>query len=1137
VHCSRCGAEAAADALFCGRCGAALDARCPACDAPAAPGLAFCTACGTRLAAADESAADERKLVTIFFVDMVGFTGRAERLDPEEVRAVLRPYHRRLRQELERFGGTVEKFIGDAVMAVFGAPVAHEDDAERAVRAGFAVRDAVVELNERDPALDLHVRIGVNTGEAVVTPAARAGAGESVVSGDVVNTGARLQAAAPVDGILVGAATERATRRRIRYRAVAPVQAKGKADPVPAWEALAPRARYGMEVAQPGEAPLVGRAAELAALQDALERVRRRRSPELMTLVGAPGIGKSRLVFELFRAADAAPELAHWRQGRCLPYGGGPLGGLAEIVRAHAGILATDDHGARRRALRVAVADALGDAPDAPWVEAHLRPLAGVDGELRLLGDHRAEAFAAWRRFLEALAAQRPVVLVFEDIHWADEPLLDFLVSLLEWATESPFLVVATARPEFADAYPGWPAAPVRSATLGLAPLSEVETARLVSALLHGALVPAEMQAALLGGAGGNPLYAEEYVRMLRDQGVLRRAGDGWRLARHDDLPTPESVQSIIAARLDALPGDEKSLVQDASVVGKVFWLGALERISGRSRWAVAETLNRLAQKELVRREPQSSVVDEPAYAFRHALVPTVAYGQIPHARRCRVHRRAVEWIESIAGEHVAQFADALAHHYRSALRYAAAGREPTGTLTSRARDALRDAGDRAATLNAFDAASRLYASALELPPGGDRAGLLLRHARARFRAGGAGVEELESARDALVTAGDRESAAEAEIMLGELLWSLGRGDDAAQRFTAAQGLVEGRPPTRATVYALANISRFLAITDAYEPAIELGRAALAQAGELELPDLCAHALVTIGVSRVATGDTDGVADLERAVALARQAGSAEGVRACLNLASTLANLGDLRRAFAIYAEGRDEAVRFGDTAWLRRFESERLFEWYWTGRWDDALAATAEVINAAEGAAPTYADFDARLVRAWIALMRGDVAAALAETAFLVEFADGAGAGQFQSPALAARARAVAAAARPAETVAAATQLLAGWRRDREPLVGFWASDLGIAVERAGRADLLPEPGGEWLAAAAAFARRDFARAAERYAAIGARPEEALALVRAVAAGQNVSSDAVRDARAFLAGVGVDPARLTPAPAHAASG
>ena len=397
---------------------------CPACGHEDRAGAKFCPECGAALGATTAVAREERKVVTVLFADLVGFTSRSEQLDPEDVRALLSPYYARLRSELESFGGTVEKFIGDAVMALFGAPIAHEDDPERAVRAALAIRDWVVEQ-----AGDLQLRIAVNTGEALIALGAHPGQGEGMASGDVVNTTARLQTAAPVNGILVGETTYRATAEVITYRAAEPVSAKGKALPVPAWEALEARSRFGVDLARVSRAPLAGRQREVNVLSDALERVRSDRSTQLVTLAGVPGMGKSRLVAELFRVADEdSGELIAWRQGRSLPYGDGvTFWALAEMVKAQAGILETDTPDQAEAKLRAAVSGLLADPTDARWVEGHLRPLAGLSSGAEGGGDRREEAFAAWRRFFEALAERGPLVLVFEDLHWADDNLLDFI--------------------------------------------------------------------------------------------------------------------------------------------------------------------------------------------------------------------------------------------------------------------------------------------------------------------------------------------------------------------------------------------------------------------------------------------------------------------------------------------------------------------------------------------------------------------------------------------------------------------------------------------------------------------------------------------------------------------------------------
>src|SRR5438477_6035426 len=531
---------------------------CPNCGNENAVGAKFCSQCGAALVASAAAARAERKILTVLFADLVGFTSRAEQLDPEDVQAVLAPYHERLRYELERWGGTVEKFIGDAVMALFGAPVSREDDPERAVRAALAIRDWIVEEGE------LQVRIAVNTGEALVNLAARPEVGEGMAAGDVVNTAARLQSAAPVNGILVGETTYRATAETIDYAERPPVEAKGKEAPIRVWDVAQARARFGVDLTPEARTPLVGRERELEQLVGTLARARQQRSPELITLVGVSGIGKSRLVGELFQSIERGGVLTYWRQGRSLPYGEGvSYWALAEMVKAQAGILETDTDDDVEAKLRRTVEELIDE--DTDWVLSHLRPLVGQASDA---SSSQEEAFAAWRRFFEALAEQHALVLVFEDIQWADDGLLDFIEHLVDWVRGVPMLILCTARLELLERRPAWGGGKVNAATVALSPLTADETAALISALSERPLLAAEAQTALLERAGGNPLYAEQYVRML---------------AEHDaqELPLPENVQGIIAARLDALPPEEKALLQDAAVIGKVFWLGGLVAIRG----------------------------------------------------------------------------------------------------------------------------------------------------------------------------------------------------------------------------------------------------------------------------------------------------------------------------------------------------------------------------------------------------------------------------------------------------------------------------------------------------------------------------------------------------------------------------
>ena len=420
---------------------------CPNCGHQNEAAAKFCSECGTALVEARPAGGTERKVVTVLFADLVGFTSKSERLDPEDVEAVLAPYHERLRYELERWGGTVEKFIGDAVMALFGAPITREDDPERAIRAALAIRDWIEEEGK------LQVRIGVNTGEALVKIGARPEAGEGMAAGDVVNTTARLQAAAPTNGILAGESTYRATSEAIEYREHDAVDAKGKEEPVGVWEVVEARARFGVDLTPEARTPLVGRERELDQLVDALDRARQQRSPELVTLVGVPGIGKSRLVGELFRSVERGGQLTYWRQGRSLPYGEGvSYWALAEMVKAQAGMLETDSDDEVEAKLARTVEQLIDE--DGEWVLSHLRPLVGQASDTA--SGSQEEAFAAWRRFFEALADQHPLVLVFEDIQWADDGLLDFIEHLADWVRDVPMLILCTARLELLERRPAW---------------------------------------------------------------------------------------------------------------------------------------------------------------------------------------------------------------------------------------------------------------------------------------------------------------------------------------------------------------------------------------------------------------------------------------------------------------------------------------------------------------------------------------------------------------------------------------------------------------------------------------------------------------------------------------------------------
>ncbi len=893
----------------------------------------------------------ERKVVTVLFCDLVGFTSRAESMDPEDVEALLRPYHERVRSELERHGGTVEKFIGDAVMALFGAPVAHEDDPERAVRAALAIREFAVEE-------ELELRVGITTGEALVRLDAQPGAGEGMAAGDVVNTAARLQSGAPVNGILVDETTYRATRPAVDYAEATPVDAKGKSEPLHVWTAIAAHARFGVDVAHDARSELVGRERELGVVRDAFERARHERAPQLLTLVGVPGIGKSRLVYELNRMVEADPELITWRQGRCLAYGDGiTLWALGEIVKAQAGVLEQDTPQEIAAKIHQAVEDTLAGTGDEARVEAHLLALLGLAGEAQLGGDRRNEAFAAWRRFLEGLAEQRPLVIVVEDIHWADESLLDFIDELVEWVTDVPLLVVATARPELLERRSGWGGGKLNATTLALSPLSDEQTAELIARLLARPLLAADAQQTLLERAGGNPLYAEQFVELYMEQGST------------DELALPETLQGIIAARLDGLPEPEKGLLQDAAVVGKVFWTSSIDRDPDTT----SASLHSLERKGFVRRQRRSSLEGESEFAFAHALVRDVSYGQIPRADRAQRHRAVAEWIAGLG--RLEDHAEMLAYHWSSALELVRASGRDDDEMVEETRRALRAAGDRAFGLNSFPVAAAQYEDALALwPDDAERPALLFQLAVALHRSydDGRRQEALETARDALLAVGDTERASEAESFLARVFWERGQHDLVPEHLARAEALA-GNTVSAAAARVLAFAGRVREIAGETDEGRRLAEAALATATELGLEELRAHALTTIGMAKNDIDFGSGVADMERALEIALAADSQVASSIVNNLAVYATFEGDFPRTDELYAEATRLGERYGDASSVRFVRGNRIWLDFMLGRWDRALESADTFIAECEAGSPHTLEEFAREVRSELRLARGD--------------------------------------------------------------------------------------------------------------------------------------------------------------------
>jgi class 3 adenylate cyclase len=618
-------------------------ATCRACGQENPEIARFCLACGAPLETTEAPHREERRIVSVVFVDLVGFTSRSERLDPEDVRAILTPYHSTVRDELSSFGGIVEKFVGDAVMAVFGAPIAHGDDPERAVRAALAVREAVLVLNREQPELELRIRGAVNTGEAVVTLSARPALGEAMVAGDVVNTSSRLQQHAPVGEIVVGEETYRATRDAIDYEPLEAVAAKGKSEPIAAWRAVATASAVGER--DLSSTPFVGRTREADVLDATWERVELERRPHLVTVLGAPGVGKSRLAAE-FTETIAARGVRVVR-GRCLPYRErSAYGAFAMQVKDLAGIYDSDDVDVAVAKLRESVTRLVGPE-QAETVAGHLAILLGF--ETHATTPDRASLFQSVRVFIEAVARDRGTALVFEDIHWADPVLLDLIELLAAHLHDLPVLLLTLARPELLDLRPAWGGGLLAYQALPIEPLGTADAAELA---LH--LLGAETKAARVAEAAeGNPLFIEQLAAVLTELGPEQA----------DTLPT--TVRGLVAARLDALPFEERDVILDASIVGRIFWRGALERLA-RDPDTLSDALAALERRDLIRREAVSRIEGDAQWTFKHVLIRDVAYGFQPRARRREGHRHIAEFIEESTPE-VGEAGAALARHWRGA--------------------------------------------------------------------------------------------------------------------------------------------------------------------------------------------------------------------------------------------------------------------------------------------------------------------------------------------------------------------------------------------------------------------------------------------------------------------------------------
>jgi tetratricopeptide (TPR) repeat protein len=892
----------------------------------------------------------------------------SESADPEDTDRMLRAYFALAREEIERHGGTVEKFIGDAVVGVFGAPVTHEDDPERAVRAAIRIADLAAGLTTAAGS-PLRLRIGINTGETLVHVGAQASAGEAVVVGDAINTASRIQSVAPEGGVAVGAGTWESTHLAIEYAELPPAVLKGKQQPVRVFHALRVLPSLGVDLSRSHSGTYVGRQAELGRLVATIADASAASRPAFLAIVGEAGIGKSRILAELAaRVRTDRPNLV-WRQGRCLPYGEGvTFWALGEIVKAHAGILEGDDATTATANLD----HVLTGSFDHDWVRGHLLALLGSGDGIEATRDER---FAAWRSFLASLAADGPAVIVFDDVHWADEALIAFLVQLAEHPPDLPLVVILTARPSLDERHPGFAPGLPGLVRVDLHPLSDDETGLMITGLL-GTIVPDELRGPIVERAEGNPLYAEEFVRLLADRDLLVREDGMYRVRDGAVIPMPDSIAALIGARLDALPPSRKALLADAAVVGKVFWAGAVATMGDREPAVVRADLDALAAIELVRLAPASSMAGESEFAFWHVLARDVAYGQLPRSERAARHHAAGDWLQAKAGDRATEVGELLAHHYATALELARTANDVDRAVSVEpsARRWLWAAGRRALGLDTT-AATSLLERALELAPAGhpDRPGLLVDVAHAADHAGRLTVAQsaLEEAIEAFEARGDERAAARARLQLHLVYFQLRdpRMDATVRDALAYLLSVE---PSMDLVLALTQQGVETTATTDFRRAVALFDRAIAIADQLGVPTP-GRTLRRRGNARLQVGEKEGMDDLARAIELARAAGDAReaGVASIWYGGSVAGDIG-CGRGYEALADGLRYARTRGVA--VRELSAALATLCVDAGRLDETVAAADEALSLARASAAGGIVAEALTARLVVAMLRGEL-------------------------------------------------------------------------------------------------------------------------------------------------------------------
>jgi class 3 adenylate cyclase/tetratricopeptide (TPR) repeat protein len=808
---------------------------CPSCGAANPAGNRFCGACGSPLGGtpAETAGVEERKVVTVLFADLTASTEMATRLDPEDLRGVLRSFFDAMVSEIDRFGGTVEKFIGDAVVAVFGAPVVHEDDPERAVRCALAMHRRLGELNEHvslQAGGDLAMRIGVNTGEVVTHSL-----DEGLVTGESVNVAARFQTLASPGRVVVGDRTYRHTRGSFAYTELGEATVKGIDRPLRVWQADAEIS--AMSAAPTLETPLVGRRSEMDLLRLLFDRTVSERRPNLVTIVGPPGIGKSRLSQEVARSLGR--DGTRLVRGRCLPYGDGlTYWPFAEILKADAEILDSDPadtilaKAQSRLDPRFPGQEGMGVTSvllSSIGVEVAPDPLAGTSGDAA-----RRAIARAWQRYVESMSAQGPLLALIEDIQWADPSMLELLEAIVAH-TSGPVLVLCMARPDLYERRPDWGGGLSNATTISLSPLSVGDGAALISHLLDGE-APRDVVDAILHRSEGNPFYAGELLRMMIEDGTLARRDGRWALVQELPSALPDTVQGVIASRIDLLPATEKRAIQDASVVGRVFWTGAVERLRIDDAGAAVDGL---IAKGLVGERETSTIQGERELIFNHILTRDVAYASIPRARRADAHAAIGAWVEEVTRGRDEEFSEILAYHFGNA-----------GDAARTARYSLL-AGNRHLRVFASEQAIDWYDRALDAAQNEAaevRARICLARGAALEQVGrfAEGLGAYEEALSWAQEAADRELQARALAAQAHVLWLLDRYDEGQERLIVAlEGAREaGLADVEARLLYTAGTIRFG--RGEFAEALPLHREALKVAtagGDLEGQALAHHGL------------------------------------------------------------------------------------------------------------------------------------------------------------------------------------------------------------------------------------------------------------------------------------------------------